>query len=359
VIGINMGLSFGRRFPSSDPPDPGDEAIAVTSLSAGAVLYPTIEYVITGTCTEGVGVITAFWNNAELGTATRNTSTTWTYSFTPAWDHVVTANGLGGAAFSVQGLVDGSDPVTGSVTVLVYSPLLETSVVSWINLRNPAGFTESAGAITGVVNLVSSVTWADGTLPDYSATGINSRPAMVLNGTSHWVGSTEAAAVAALTDSPPYTALAVAQASAAAVAAIIGAGASGVASNRTREFGTSNSSGGLLRTVADDDAVGNSLVSNSSAVSLTSAPFVGTWHSAGDPAVNIRHNGTLVGSTSLAGTVGTLTPTRIALGCRPDSVPDRFFGGAIGESITFSAEKNSAAIARLEAYLFAGWGITP
>lgn len=139
------------------------------------------------------------------------------------------------------------------------------------DLQNPASFTESGGAITALVNLASGVAWntARTVMPGYSATGFNSRPGAVFNGTNMGVSSAEAAVVAALSNNAPTTTFILASTSSTAgVAAFLGASAPTI----TRPFRLLFRNATKYSFQSIDDSGGASQLKESAAGVATTAP---------------------------------------------------------------------------------------
>lgn len=234
-----------------------------------------------------------------------------------------------------------------------YSPLDEPSPVAWFDMLDPAAFSEVAGVITSVTNKVSSVAWNTGTLPTYSATGLNSKPAMVFNGSTQAILSSEAAVVAALTDAAPLTVYAVVHATSDdATSGFFGSGNTGTTTSNSKRFGTSTNGNGRWRYTTVNSAAGG--VNSDAGSDIVAAPHILAFFTDDGIHCNLEEDDILV-INNTSHNPGDNNPNRCAIGCRPAATPDGFFTGAIGELLVFGASHDAGARQRIYDYLAAAW----
>lgn len=236
-----------------------------------------------------------------------------------------------------------------------FSPLSVTGCVAWFDMQDPTSFTQ-AGTVTSINNKVSSVAWAEATNPPaYNATGLNSLPAMDFDGTNDLIISTEAAVVTALSTGGSFTLLAAVVMDVADSAfGFFGAGRTDQATDHTRYFGTLTTGAGVWISALRTGASTQNIASTGTPVTT--------------PVVYETYSDTLVGSIQINGAAadpgdasqitGTLTPNRVAIGCRPASTPNVFLNGKVGEIVIYSRLLDSSERAQVRGYLGTRWGIT-
>lgn len=206
--------------------------------------------------------------------------------------------------------------------------------------------------VSAMTNLVSSVAWPQATAnsqPGYLIAGLNGRPCMDFRTQSN-ILSTEAAVVAALTNNGPYSLYFAGAQRATGAAAFFGGGAAGVANSRTRYWGVDGAN--HQRTFSQNDAAATVTTDDASTVD-TSAHV----HSFVSPGTTV--DSWLDGAARIVAAAhdpGTLTPTRAAVGMRPDSSPDTGWDGTWGSVGFFAAAHTVAQRQRIEAYLKSRWG---
>lgn len=245
-------------------------------------------------------------------------------------------------------------------TAVSYSPLDEGNGVFWLDMLDPTSFVESAGAMVSITNKVSSVVWntALSALPSYSATAINSLPGMVFNGTSHAIGSTEAAVVAAFTDSPARTSYAIASADLAdpvSFRTIFGFGNSGQASASSGGVGQADTGTGRWVIFARNAA--NTVINNESTGASDANSNVFSFINSTTTATIRINNGTADPNGGSA-SYSTTTPDRVCIGGLPRATTTLRWDGEEGEILIFTAEHDGAAQSRVTAYLGTRWSIT-
>lgn len=240
----------------------------------------------------------------------------------------------------------------------VYSPASEGNLVAWFDFSDAANYTLNGGstAYTAIKNKVSGVIWTptDGTLP-YEASGLNghscAHPAVVGDA----LISTESAVVTAgdtTSASKPYTWFTVWQADTLDVASyIFGWGNSGQATDDVRGFGQSSASTGRYgqHIVNPSAAVVSSTASTDSTTAHTHC-----WH--GDATHSFHLDGGTAAPSGASQSVVGITPNRAALFCQPRATPASPGVGRCGEVLIYSAELDSTARGRVQAYLKAKWG---
>ncbi len=239
-----------------------------------------------------------------------------------------------------------------------YAPADEGGLVAEIDMLQPAGYVESGGLVTSVVNLVSSTSWAAVSSCPYEATGINGHPCLHPLDISDYFTSTEAAVVSVL-DCPgtakPYTIVYVdLPDSTTTGGAVFGVGRSTVSSASTRTWGRRVG-------VSQYEYASTTPATTVGQVRSTGAVSAGlnicAWHSPGvgqkmslngaadDPGNTVSDPAYLSGNG----------PNQLALFCRPDLTPDTPIATRFGALYVFNKELDAAAITRVYNYLLARW----
>lgn len=327
--------------------------LTITSHEDGAVFYPTVAYTLEGTCDLGAAV-EVYWAGVKAGDAVV-IGTDWSFVWTPDWDDVIVVNGLNGDFLFVA---DGSSPIA-QIDALVYSPILETGVLLWTSAKNTAHYTETAGALTSVVNGISSVSVSTLTgAPGYSATGIDSRPAFTFNGSSAIYGPEAAVGNAQNGVPPAFSCFVVGTVVTPATnSPLFCIARSTTNSNNAVYWGTNTVSGGRW-TYARRGAGAAAEQSDSTAYTTGTQIFESQSAGGAGVAVFTRVNGGTELSEALTGTEQPASCDRWGFGARVDSTPDLFTTGALGEVVYASTRLSSAAHTRLRNYLAAEWGVT-
>lgn len=204
---------------------------------------------------------------------------------------------------------------------------------------------------TAFLNMVSAVSWAEASAnlqPRYSPAGLNGRPAIDWGG-QQGITSTEAAVVAALVNGADHTFFSVVANVTAGT--LLGAAAAAVNTNRTKIFTTSGTS---WRYQTVDDA-GAAITNTSTSGAYAAGSHLVVWKSTAGALV---HRQDIAAQTldSAANAPVTLTPTRVALGQRPDLTPDTRLVGQQSAVGLWNTSLDAAATSRVEAYLRLKWG---
>lgn len=239
----------------------------------------------------------------------------------------------------------------------VWTPASPGGLVAEIDLLNPAGYVESGGAVTEVINLVSSVSWAAASSCPYEATGLNGHPCLHPVDITDYFLSTEAAVVNVLdcpTTAKPYTLIYVVLPDSTTTGVVtFGVGNSGVASASTRTWGQrsgvsqyeySQTSPAAVGTVRSTGAVSTSLN-----IIAWRSPGTGCKFKLNDAADD--PNNTV---STPAYTPGT-GPNRAALFCRPDSSPDSPAIQRFGALYLYDHELSDTDLTAAYDYLLARW----
>lgn len=244
-----------------------------------------------------------------------------------------------------------------SAAAPVYSPLDEGNGVAWFDLQDTGAYTTSGGDVATVTNKVSTTVWSEASnRPAFNATRINGLPGLDFDAAnSEKIISTEAAVFGALQDSPAYTMAYVGQFDVADSShTLFGAGNSGFSANRTKRWGTNTGGTGQWAASTTDNA-GAGVNGLSAASTSNTNAHIFLWHASGSAITLQVDNGT-ADPSGATHSVGTLTLNRCALGCRPDSAPDSFGDGGLGELLLYSVELDSSARGRIYTYLSDRWG---
>lgn len=255
--------------------------------------------------------------------------------------------------------------VSFAATPQPYTPMSEGGLVAWFDMLDQRAYTLSGGVVSTVTNKATGVAWGPDAFglartPGFNPVGISGRPAMTFDqnnpGGQRFI-NTEAPVVASQQNNSPGTVVCVAQSGQLDFGgSIFGAGNSGTASQRVKRYGFNTGGVGQFCIAAVDDAgTGLNLLSNSGTSTLAS--FVASW-SYSSSLGTIASNGVqLPGAIAQAYAPGTLTVNQVAIGCRPDSGPDSFWDGAVGELLVFNQQLSDEALARVTVWLCNKWGI--
>jgi uncharacterized repeat protein (TIGR02059 family) len=333
AAGTSLTLTYNEALDTGSTPATGAFTLANALLSA-----------ITAVNVTGSTVV------LTLSPAMGTDETGITLSYTAGGAPIQDVAGNDAANFSTQAVTNSSthDFVPSDVTGLV----------GWFSLFDAADFTESAGTLLTLKEKVSGTNNTLGTLPAYSATALGgTKPGIDLNGTTHWIGGTHAAIVAALKDSNACTVMTAWQPdNADRLEAVFGLGAAAVATNRTKVWGKHNIGSGAYTVIYVNDAAtaANAL---STQVPSTGAQ-IGEFYNSTSQAW-FQKNGAAADYGPAAYVPGTTTPDRWGIGCRPDSVPDTFFDGKISEILIFDSNLSSAIRSRIRVWMGAStrWNI--
>jgi hypothetical protein len=241
----------------------------------------------------------------------------------------------------------------------LFSPLWISDCVAWFDMLDPRSYTVTSGAVTKIINKASGVAWTESLLPPYySATGFNGYPCMVGDGatSSARIISTESAVVNALANNNPGSVFIVAQANIADDAtAALGCGHSAVSNSSTKRYGINTGGAGEVAIMTVDNAgVSVNLASNTGVTDTNCDLYE---YSYSNTAGSLGLNGELIGANGFPYAPSTLTPNRVAIGCRPDSAPDQFWNGKIAEILIFNRELSEYERALVRVYLMRKWRI--
>lgn len=212
-------------------------------------------------------------------------------------------------------------------------------------------------AVTALTNQVSSTSWSEATNPpEYQERGLNGKPCMRFDGINDRIMSTEAAVVNVFagTDTP-LTAIIVAEPILLlTIAALIGAGNSGTATNDTYRIGQSNAGTGRW-SMNKTDPGGTSASSAGNSTNLVSEPQVGVWNYTGT-AISI-YRGLTAHVSGAALDVAAMTCNRVAIGIRPDSTPDSPYDGRMSALWLFNSSLSASDQKRVTTRAMSQYGI--
>lgn len=229
----------------------------------------------------------------------------------------------------------------------------------WIDMKDPAAFVESAGAMVSITNKASGVVASTAltVLPAYQATGFNGFPCMDFNGTTHGIGGTEAAILTGLSDATAYTLYYVFATDVADLSAcVFGVGSSAEATNRSKRWGTFTTAAGVWIYSQNNNA-GTNTNTESSEADNTNAN-IAAWRSGATNLIHSVNNVVQTMSSSGAHGTGALTPTRWAIGCLPRSTPAAPFNGRVAEVKAYAGEHGAGVASVIVRGLAEKWGIT-
>ncbi len=140
-----------------------------------------------------------------------------------------------------------------------------------VNARYTQCYTESGGNVTSLINRVTSASFTSGTMPAFSATGLNGRPCFDFNGTTHHVFGTDATWTAEISGSDlPFTELWVVDLDAIDATQIYG-GYSNTGTNEHVGTGTNTTGNGRTRHQKIDSLAGAKTAAGEAAKAATAA----------------------------------------------------------------------------------------
>ncbi len=170
-------------------------------------------------------------------------------------------------------------------------------------------------------------------------------------GGTRWLASTDAAALALLTDDPALTVMGrLSYTATDATTTWFGAASSAEPTNRKRQFRQSNASAGAgIRaghtTTDNAGTIGSNNTAAADHGSVTTNVHNECWHFPGsNGGASLRINDASVSLTATTANVGTLTPTRVAIGADADSTPASGFAGYLYRIVVFSSNLSAGDI---------------
>lgn len=255
----------------------------------------------------------------------------------------------------------GADVASPAVTLTVYAPGLEGTLVVWIDADDASALTVTPGSpdtVTSVTNKASGVAWNTAMSVNYPVrtTSTNGRGALEGDGTtsSRGIRATEAAVLAALGgNDPAFTNFQVYETSVIDVTAyLLGAGLSTHASQHSAGFGTTTTGTGCLLYFRAD----GSATAVWDKVLTAAGQSIAESYSADGQNVTFRFNGGVTDSENLT-TIGAVSPDRVGIMARPSSPPTGYFSGKFCEQLLFASRLSDAARDRVRDYLATKWGI--
>ncbi len=245
--------------------------------------------------------------------------------------------------------------------IQAWMPHLSIATCVWaLDMSRPSTFTVDTAptpdTVTAFTNLKTGTSWTEATNPP-DLGSINNQPAMVGNGSSKHVTSTEASVLAAFTgtDTPMSVILVTQPVTADAATAFLCSGNSATAQTSTKRFGTAVTGNGRWTMVTIDSAGGNA--SGVGDTDLTTTGQVAAWVFTGT-AVSIWKNLTLQ-LNAAAHDVAAVNSDRVSLFQRPDSAPDSFSDGKISAGYIDTAAISASTRLRVTSRYMLQFGIWP
>jgi hypothetical protein len=229
-------------------------------------------------------------------------------------------------------------------------PAVGASVLVW-------GASVEQIRISASLNRAADLGWSQGTAntqPGLKA-AINGRDAFTFHAAHILISTADTTAINALEGDPPFTLFCVNQLTALdASGLILSAANSGSASIPAMYFGQTTTSTGKYQYVKSSDAAVTRIFDGQS---TQSGPRVVEVYSADGLTISFRVDGGTAIDVTLAA-AGAMTHNQVALGARPDSVPDAFLSGQLGNVIVFSrslaaAERSYIRVGCGQAYAIA------
>ncbi len=235
----------------------------------------------------------------------------------------------------------------------------DPTYTGWVYQRTASAI---ADRVTGnlIVQATADLQPGFGNMPIVDKYGINSLPALRANGGPGRMFGSDAGVIAAFTgEDKPYTWVAVVQFDDNdLLTALFGVGAAADAANNSRFWGTVTTGGGRYRHSSTSGA-GVTVNSDATAdIASDTSPKLLTIHSDGTT-LTWRENGVVIASLDgVAHDPGTMTPDRWATFCVPTSGQANRADARIGTLKLWNVQLDAAAIARVEAFVAAEWGIS-
>lgn len=233
-------------------------------------------------------------------------------------------------------------------------------LIAWFDMQDNSAFTVLSGVINSITNKISGVVWTTpsfGQSPLFSASKLGGRQCMDCDGTNDIIVASEAAVVAALTDSPALTFFGVVQSDVPDNSVyFFSAGSSltpGLSSSRgfgTNITGTGNWLGGAV----NDAGTGVSVQSAGSTDDPN--PHVFEYFSSGSVS-SIAIDGGAPDPNGGAQVIGTLTPNQCGIGGAARQAYNAFWNGAVGEILVYNRQLTVSERSAVRSILGAKWGI--
>lgn len=289
------------------------------------------------------------------------------------YDDLVTpiATNVGSGAhyqYTITGLTVGTHNVQISqggirktlITFTVVAPfdyVAASGKVIWLDMKDPASFTQSAGTMTGITNKASGVVWnTSAAFPTYEATGFNGFPCMKGNGTTQYIETTEAAVVALFTDAKAFTTYIVHQNGTVDITSnYLCAGSTAANTSRTRGFGLTATGSGRYCSRGQNDGA-TAFTQDGLLTPDTATHVIAYWTDSGATQISSAVDCSGPDIDDAAQVTGTNTPTRVRIFCRPDSGPDQFADGRIAEILMFNVVHTHSQRRDTSFALKAKWG---
>jgi hypothetical protein len=250
--------------------------------------------------------------------------------------------------------------VTAAAVATVIDAPPTANKLADISMLDASAYTVVTTSVSQVTNRVSSVSWAEATnRPDYEAAGLNSRPCMLFNGTSHRIITTESALFATLTNNAAYTLYVVAKHSATArLEYPVSCGNSTSSVSHAKNWGTAVGTRWRARHVNSAGTVFDALGTVASNTNANIFAWSSDGAGGGATATTLYLNGTIAGGFPATQDTAALTPDRFGLGCRSGNAPTDFFSGRLGAVLLYSGQHSAPTQLAVARYLGNLWGIT-
>lgn len=271
------------------------------------------------------------------------------------------------AAFGADGFVPVVAALSASAQAATFSGAasadgdLVSGAVLWFDLSDAASFVQSGGVITQITNKISTTVWSEATnRAAYNATGLNSLPTAVFDGTNdRYTNGADAAVIAALTDEAPHTIYIVGAVDIVdANRAMFGWGDSGAAAANSGDVGISTAGTGRLSyRSANSAGTANNLEATATTYDLDPSVFTFVHAGPGSPTTShIVDNGT-PDRNAASHTRGDVNPNQLSWGSNPRSTPTFFFDGRMSEVRIYNTAHDATTITAITNLLKTKWGI--
>lgn len=261
-------------------------------------------------------------------------------------------------AYRIQGRTSFGSFPNVDPNLIPFTPAVYASLVGWWDMQDSGAYVDAGGGIcSSVTNKVSGVaTTQAGSARPAITTGFNTHTCLDLDGTDDCFIITEAAVVTALTDSNPYTLIIAGGADVATVLrCMFGAGNSGQATNSSKFFGISATSGGKWYSGVRN-AAGTTKDILSTGASNTNKNIFAFFNSGSVGSIQV--NNAAADPSGAAQAPGTTTIDRVAIGSYPRSANGSFWDGQIGEICLYNTLLTTAQILTVVQYMGTRWGVT-
>lgn len=341
--------------PVGDTTPPG--VTSIVAIATGITI--TLNEACDQTSTPAAGAFSSTGTHATFGTPSWTSATTLSIPCsddsritdfeTVTFSYTAGANPIRDVALNNLANFSGA-AVTNSSTFLAGAVLL------WSAYR-ASNYTLSGSTVTAFTDEAGGFAYTVAGSPQYSATGLNSLPAVVFDGTDDLFSGTNAAILSALDEQAPRHFFSVARYDVDdALGTLLGTGNTGVNNNGRIQYGLANTGAGVHRAESTNDAATTTARSGVDGAPDTS-PHV--YEFFGSTTKTMRRDGVIDGASSgtnlnaAAWNPGTSTATGFVIGALPTAAGyARFLDGACSYALLMPSVLNDTDATEVRNYLY-------